>query len=103
MRQMTRRIAVGCASGFCFGLVMVFMGVSWKDATFASKGTGLWSILNAPALALADWWTLAGLPPANEPAWVVTPAMMVLAQWVLIGLLAGFCFGMKAHWMHDHN
>lgn len=86
---------VGLGLGFCLGLVMVVVGMDWKDATFGAKGVGPWKLLNFPALRVADWWTRAGLPPANEAAWVITPAMMVLAQWSLIGLLVGFWWGRR--------
>ena len=72
---------------------MVLLGMDWKDATFGAKTIGPWKLLNIPALQVADWWTGAGLPPTNEAAWVITPAMMVLAQWTLIGLLVGLLWG----------
>ena len=80
---------------FCLGVVMVFTGRDWSNASFESEGAGPWSILNAPALRAADWWTRAGLPPTNEAAWVVTPAIMVLTQWTLVGVLAGLYWSFR--------
>jgi len=91
-----RRAAVGLVSGFVAGVVMLWLGIDWKDAAFGEQLFGstsamqVWKGVNGPALWLADLWTYkAGLPPQNEAAWVVTPAIMILLQWALIGILAG--------------
>jgi hypothetical protein len=96
MRLRTVKCAgVGLALGFGVALVRVLLGVDWKDATFGAKGVGPWKLLNLPALRFADWWTGLGLPPSNEAAWVIPPAMMVLAQWTLVGLVVGLCWGRR--------
>ena len=49
-----------------------------------------YSVLHAPAGCLADVWTdVLSLPPRGEAAWIVVPAIGVVFQWAIIGMLVG--------------
>ncbi len=87
---------VGMSVGFVVGLVMLALAIDWKDATFGNTVLGsrnamrVWRIIHGPAWLAAKCWHGAGLPPQNEGTWFFTPLLMVLAQWTLSGLVAGF-------------
>jgi len=85
--------AIGLCLGLAVGVLMVILAFAAEKNPDAMKA---WNGVNAPALWGADYWThKAGLPPRGEIASLVVPSAMVLAQWSVIGLLAGLGWAFK--------
>ena len=89
-----KRAAIGLSAGFGVGFLMVILAFMLEKNPAAM---GVWNFIQKPALLLADWWTGIGMPPSGEASWIITPAMMVLAQWSLIGLLVSLWRCRKLH------
>jgi hypothetical protein len=98
--RLIKRSVLGLCLGFVFGVLMLILAAVFEK----DKGVmNAWNVVHKPALLLADWWTESGLPPSGEASWVIPPCMMVLAQWSLLGLMAGFSFGLRTSRKHDNK
>lgn len=91
--KMLKGGGIGLGFGFAFGVLTVVLAFVAEKNPVAMK---VWNGINTPALWLADWWTnKTGQAPRGEIAWLVVPSAMVLAQWGLVGLVAGLGWALK--------
>jgi len=91
---------IGLAAGFGGGLVMFFLAFAFeRDPALISA----WRFVHKPALLLADWWLSTDLPPRGEVAWAIAPLVGVLSQWIILGVVAGLCFGFRRTRKHSDN
>jgi hypothetical protein len=98
-RRVFKRVGIGFITGILVGILMIVLAILFERDEEVSRA---WRFIHKPALQLADWWTRSGMPPQQEAAWIVPPAVAVIGEWVLVGVVIGFCFCIQKPRKVDH-
>jgi hypothetical protein len=85
-----RYAVLGCGLGLVFCAILATP--MFFDVSIPKWGRALTETVNAPAFWLAHAWSsVAALPPSRGLGkTLAVPCVMMVGQWMLIGLLAGW-------------
>lgn len=97
-----KRLGAGSGLGILIGVLMSLPFLHGRGELIQSRlAMVIWKGVNAPAFWLVSEWGKTDLPPQNEAAWVFLPIALVLAQWIIIGGIAGMWWAIKARKQQD--